>query len=262
MTGHYRHKAAIAIIKRDGRLPTLALEAARGRCTVQDRSVACPEVLLGLLLSAFAFALSPLLMPSSYSWVAHTLSQAASQGQPGSWLSRVGFLIAGLTVLRLSSCARLEWSQLTRNLHRVAGLAMLGAVAFTDRSWDPNTPFDPLENAVHSAIATTIYITFAFGVLANISRRFVTRRGIARFDIVTIGLMLFLPPIMLLAPEITGLVERVMFGVAYLWYGLAVARMSSPTGERNATLAWFRTRAAFGDVMQRRHPRVRRPSSS
>jgi hypothetical protein len=243
-------------------LPTLAKEAAQGRCIMQVRRVACAEVLLGLLLSAFAFALSPLLMPTSYSWVAHTLSQAASQGQPGSWLSRVGFLIAGLTILRLSSCARLEWSQLTRSLHRVTGVAMLGAVAFTDRSWDPNTPFDPLENAVHSAIATMIFMTFAFGVLTNVHRRFITGQGIAKFDLVCIALILFLPPMMLVTPGFTGLIERVMFGLAYLWYGVAVARLWFPTGEPKATLAWFRTRAAFGDVLHRWHPRVRPPQAS
>lgn len=226
---------------------------------MEARRVACPEVLLGFGVSAVAFALSPLLMPPTYSWVAHTVSQAASQGQPGSWLSRVGFLVAGLTILRLATCEALGWSQFTRNLHRVTGFMMLGAIVFTDRSWNASAPFDPLENAVHSLIATLIYLTFAGGVLAHIYHRLGKHQRIARIDVVTVALMLLLPPMMLITPQLTGLVERLMFGAAYVWYGVEVIRTATPLISESAAPARFRARTAFSGQFHRRHPGMHLP---
>jgi TRAP-type C4-dicarboxylate transport system permease small subunit len=63
-----------------------------------DRPGGGPAI-AGLVASALALALAPLLLPTSYSWVAHTTSESAAQGVPGSWLARVGFLVFGAAVL-------------------------------------------------------------------------------------------------------------------------------------------------------------------
>lgn len=191
---------------------------------MDDRRVVVGGILAGLVLSATAFALSPLLMPDSYSWIAHTLSQAASQGQEGGWLSRVGFLLAGLTILRLTSIDVVDWMPIARHVHRTTGLLVLAAVAFTDRSWDVTAPYDRVENIIHSAVATLICITFALGVLLVMyQKRFVTGRWPV-MDAAIVAVQIAMPPMMLAWVEGTGLFERVMFGAAYVWYGWEVAR--------------------------------------
>lgn len=191
---------------------------------MDDRRIVLSGVIAGLLLSVAAFALSPLLMPASYSWMAHTLSQAASQGQEGGWLSRVGFLLAGLTILRLTSPDVVDWMPIARHVHRLSGTLVLAAIAFTDRSWDASAPYDRVENIIHSAVATGIAISFTLGVLLVMyEKRFVTGRWPV-LDGAIVAIQIAMPPMMLVWVEGTGLIERVMFGAAYLWYGWEVAR--------------------------------------
>lgn len=204
---------------------------------MDDRRIVLSGIFAGLFLSATAFALSPLLMPDSYSWIAHTLSQAASQGQDGGWLSRVGFLLAGLTILRLASSDVVDWMPLARNVHRLTGVLVLSAVAFTDRSWEVTAPYDRVENIVHSAVATLIAISFTLGVLLVMyQKRFVTGRWPV-IDGAIVAIQIAMPPMMLVWVEGTGLIERVMFGAAYVWYGWEVARCAGLVGADEPSLS-------------------------
>src|SRR3972149_9736058 len=56
-----------------------------------------------LLLSLLALLLAPSLMPASYSWFRHTTSVSAAQGISGAWLARLGFLLFGFALFRLSA---------------------------------------------------------------------------------------------------------------------------------------------------------------
>lgn len=191
---------------------------------MDDRRLVLPGIIAGLLLSATAFALSPLLMPDSYSWVAHTLSQAGAQGQEGGWLSRVGFLFAGLTVLRLARFDVVDWMSIARIAHRLNGALLLAAVAFSDRSWDAGAPYDRVENIVHSAIATMIAISFTFGVLLVAYQKWFVHGRLPMLETIVVAVQMVMPPMMLVWVEGTGLIERVMFGTAFVWYGWEVLR--------------------------------------
>lgn len=191
---------------------------------MDDRRFVRPGILAGLLISAVAFALAPLLMPPTYSWIAHTLSQAASQGLQGGWLARLGFLIGGMTMLRLAWPDVVDWAPLPRLLHRIAGAMTLAAVAFTDRSWDPHAPYDRVENIVHSAVATTISVSFTLGVLLVLQQKRQRHGRIPVFEVGVIAIQVLLPPLMLIWPGWTGVIERLMFSAAYLWYGREVLR--------------------------------------
>lgn len=191
---------------------------------MDDHRLVRPGVIAGLLLSALAFTLAPLLMPSTYSWIAHTLSQAASQGLQGGWLSRLGFLLGGLTIMRLARPDVVDWSPLPRLLHRIVGAMTLAAVAFTDRSWDPHAPYDRVENIIHSAVATSISISFTLGVLLVLTEKRQRQGRIPLVESTVIALEIILPPLMLVWPGWTGVIERLMFTAAYLWYGREVLR--------------------------------------
>jgi hypothetical protein len=75
-------------------------------------------VLVGLCSSAAALAAAPALMPPSYSWISHTMSESAAQGVSGAWLARLGFLLLGLSVMALAFAATPDWGAL------VGGLAL------------------------------------------------------------------------------------------------------------------------------------------
>lgn len=191
-----------------------------------DREVVRPGVFAGLVLSVVAFTLAPLLMPASYSWIAHTLSQAAAQGQEGGWLSRLGFLLGGLTVLRMSSRDVVDWPPLARSIHRVTGTLVLAAIAFTDRSWDASAPYDRVENIIHSAVATMIAVSFSLGVLVVLNEKLMRRESFPLLETCVVAIQILLPPMMLVWVGGTGLIERVMFGAAFLWYGWEILRCS------------------------------------
>lgn len=183
-----------------------------------------PGILAGLLLSAVAFLLAPLLMPSSYSWIAHTLSQAASQGLQGGWLARLGFLIGGLTMMRLARPDVIDWLPAPRLLHRIAGVMTLAAVVFSDRSWDSNAPYDPFENIIHSAVATTISISFTLGVLLVLKQKRQQHDRVPLMESAVIAIEIIFPLLMLVWPGWTGIIERLMITAAYVWYGIEVLR--------------------------------------
>lgn len=197
---------------------------------MDDRLTVRAGVIAGLALATVAFAVSPLLMPDSYSWIAHTLSQAAAQGQEGGWLSRLGFLLAGLTILRLASPDVVDWMPIARHLHRLTGVMVLAAIAFTDRSWDVTAPYDRIENILHSAVATLIVISFSLGVLMVLYEKRLMTGRLPTLETAVVAVQIAMPPMMLAWVEGTGLFERVMFGAAFLWYGWEVLRCAGLVG--------------------------------
>ncbi len=228
---------------------------------MDDRRRVFPGIVAGLLISALAFSLAPLLMPSSYSWTEHTLSQAASQGLQGGWLSRLGFLIGGLTIMRLARPDVIDWWPLPRLLHRVAGAMMLAAVAFTDRSWDPNAPYDRLENIVHSAVATAGSVSFSLGVLLVLEQKRQQHGRIPLLEVVVLATEIVLPPLMLVWVEWTGVIERAMFSAAYVWYGCEVLRcagLAIPGRNVHDSGTWL---VQFVGMDLRRWLRPRQPES-
>ena len=66
-------------------------------------------VLVGLGASAAMLALAPILMPAGYSWLSKTTSESAAQGVDGAWLTRLGFVVFGLSVLLLTVARRRAW---------------------------------------------------------------------------------------------------------------------------------------------------------
>jgi hypothetical protein len=179
-------------------------------------------ILAGLGLSALALALAPLLMPASYSWIANTTSESAAQGVHGAWLARLGFLLFGLSVLALAGPARPRWGSLAVALHCVFGAGLIAAAAFSARPWT-GQPFDTTEDALHSVTASVVGIAFGLGVIATM-----IHRGVRALDVVAVGAAVVIPLVMLLAAGVDGAVQRLMFAIAYVWYGVIAIRLVVP----------------------------------
>lgn len=169
--------------------------------------------LLGLLVSAVLLLLAPLAVPSDYSWVPHTLSEAAAQGVPGAWVARLGLALFGVAVLVLAR--RLSvWGVAGRSLHGLFGLCLVASAAFPSRSWVDVAPFNATLDTLHSIAATAMGFAFAIGVVCVA----VSRRRVRVLDGLVVAASVALPLTMLAQQDTAGLWQRAMFGLAYAWF--------------------------------------------
>jgi len=178
-----------------------------------------PLVLLAGSLLALLFA--PGLMPESYSWLGHTTSESAAQGVPGAWLARLGFLLFGFGVLWIARSQRSRWGLGVSLLHAAFGILMITTAAFSTRSWETGAVFDLVEDSLHSFTATAMGFAFAFGVGLRMVQRLGRRERGWWLDALALAAATFIPLAMNFLPGLDGLLQRLMFGVAYVWYGWA-----------------------------------------
>lgn len=191
-----------------------------------------------LSLSLLAVVVAPSLMPDSYSIIEHSVSESAAQGVEGAWLARLGFLCLGLAVLLCAQLSGHRWGLWGRAAHRLYGVAMLGAAAFSHRPW-LDVPFDAFEDYLHSASANAVGFGFTVGVVLVALRR---SRGelVSRvFDWTAVTIAVGFSILMFNVDGIAGLVQRIMFLVGYAWYGAEAVRSSGIPGH-------IRTAAAVG----------------
>lgn len=175
---------------------------------------------VGLLLaSLLALLLAPTQMPASYDWLQHTTSESGAQGVAGAWLARLGFLLFGLAVLAETAVLHKIWPVPVRFFLGAFGVCLTAVAAFSARPWLPNLPYDPVEDWLHSFFATGMGFAFALGV----GWRWWQRPWQAKMravDLVVVGTAVFIPLAMSLLPNWDGLLQRLMFSVAYCWFGL------------------------------------------
>lgn len=174
-----------------------------------------------LAASAMVLLVAPTLMPSDYSWVAHTTSESAAQGVSGAWVARTGFVTFGGAVLLLSRM----WSGWARWLHRAFGVCMVAAAVYSSRPWTA-VPYDGTEDMLHSVAATTMGFAFAGGVAAVAWTRVASGRRITVLDALAVVASIALPLAMMASPSTAGVWQRAMFATAYLWYGMAALQSS------------------------------------
>lgn len=171
-----------------------------------------------LVASALALAVAPLFMPEGYSWIAHTTSESAAQGLAAAWVAQLGFVLFGLGVIWLATGRRSIWGQWAASFHAGFGAFMVATAVFSARSWDPTMACSPIEDALHSAAATLMGFSFAFGVLTLVLQRWKSNSEIRRLDVVALGATAAIPISMMVLNAFAGALQRVMFVVAYAWY--------------------------------------------
>ena len=188
----------------------------------QTRMIAATVVAM-LLASIAAVAIAPTLMPDSYSVVEHSISESAAQGVQGAWLARLGFLLLGFAVLTSASIAGERWGVWGRLTHWIYGVSMMGVAAFAHMPWE-DIPYDAFEDFLHSVAAYGIGFAFTAGVLIVTFRREPGMRSARVFDWIAIVAAVVIPMTMFNVTGIAGLVQRVLFGIGYLWYGMEAIR--------------------------------------
>ena len=187
------------------------------------------DVVLALLAtSAASLAVAPTVVPDSYSWLSHTTSESGAQGVEGAWLARLGFLIFGLAVIWLAQLARPTWGPWGTAFHTVFGVFMTATAAFSAGSWEQGARVDQTEDLLHSVASSTLGFAFVLGVLAVLLRRAPDHLAARMFDVIAIAAAIALPIGMGIWGDLDGLLQRVMFLVAYAWYATEAMRS---TGE-------------------------------
>ncbi len=207
----------------------------RSRAGVSRRCAAVGVIAL-LVVSAVALAVAPVLMPAGYDWVAHTTSESAAQGVAGAWVARLGFVAFGLAVLWLAAGAAPRWGRGAVWMHAAFGVCMVATAAFSARPWWEGAAFDPVEDLLHSVTATAMGFAFVFGVMLRFAQRWfgggsgggasaggvpTGGRRAAAFDVVAVVAASVIPLVMVFHADAAGLVQRLMFAVAYVWYAAA-----------------------------------------
>ncbi len=191
-------------------------------------------VLVVLAASASCVALAPLLMPESYSIIEHSISESAAQRVEGVWLARAGLLLFGLGVLALSSAAGDRWGPWGRIAHRGYGVAIISTAVFAHMPWE-DVPYDEFEDLLHSIGSFVVGLSFVVGVVfVGIERRRPSRSARV-FDGIAVTASVVIPIVMFSLDGYAGLVQRLMFLIAYGWYGSEAWRSVRP---RAQSIAW------------------------
>jgi hypothetical protein len=179
---------------------------------------AMPGVALLVVASATCLLSAPLAMPDSYSWLTNAISESAAQGLESAWIARLGFLLFGCGVLWLAASLKTVWARGAYWMHLAFGVCMVGTAAFSHKPWLANVPVDAFEDFLHSMTATGMGFAFSFGVVARLLQRENGEHLKKAFDIIALVAATTLSPLGELWPSIAGLLQRMMFGVAYLWF--------------------------------------------
>ncbi len=178
-----------------------------------------------LLASVICLTSAPLLMPESYSIVEHSISESAAQRVEGVWLARAGLVLFGFAVLVLASTAGSRWGLWARMAHRTYGVAMIGTAVFAHMPWE-DVPYDEFEDFLHSVASFAVGLAFVVGVIVvSIDRPKGRTRAL---DALAIVASVVIPLIMFNATGYAGLVQRMMFAIAYLWYATEAWRWLRP----------------------------------
>jgi hypothetical protein len=176
-------------------------------------------IIVSLALSAISFRIASDVLDDSYDWVAHTTSEAAGQGVDGAWVARLGFLLFGLGVGLLSFGRHRPWLLLARALHGTFAVCMVLIATFSSRSWIEGSPYDTVENGLHSAAGTVMGFAFALGVVAVAMERAGEHHRVRYLDATAVIASIVLPFVMAWSDSSAGLLQRIMFLIAYAWYG-------------------------------------------
>lgn len=173
---------------------------------------------VGLLIAALVLlGLAPLAMPESYRWLEHGTSESAGQGLEGAWVARLGFIAFGLAVLRLLVLRAGGWGPLPSVGHLAFGVAMFGVAAFPTRPWEEGAPYLATEDRLHSVFASIVGFGFIVGVVSVAVRRWLDHRQVVALDVVALGVSIGVP--LAMSTGIWGLLQRLMFVTAAIWYG-------------------------------------------
>lgn len=175
----------------------------------------------GLLLAALvAVAVAPLLLGPDYDPVRRSISESAAQQTAGAWLGRLGLFLSGLGVLGVTLLRASAWRAVPTVAIALFGTFWMLTAVFSTASWRPGTAIDSSESTVHSMLASAMAVIVVGTLVIGLRRsrddyptptwRTATLLFAVAATVLPLGAAVF--------PEIGGILQRLMFLIAYLWF--------------------------------------------
>ncbi|MGB7980567.1 MAG: DUF998 domain-containing protein [Candidatus Nanopelagicales bacterium] len=171
-------------------------------------------------------ALAPLGLPSSYSWVRLGTSEAAAQGVAGAWVTRAGFVLLGLAVLGVCVLRHGAWRSLATGLHACFGVGMVMVAVYSHAPWEAGVPYVELEDRLHTVFASVVGFAFIAGVATTLAVRRPRTRASLVGDVSALLIASTVP--LLMDSSYWGVLQRLMFLTAAIWYAVQVRRPAAP----------------------------------
>lgn len=204
-------KSLIAPALRNGRLSAGTL-------------IAAAALMLGG--SFVALMAAQFLMPDSYSWLEHTISESGAQGLDYAWLVTVGVLLTSSSVFILSVAAGEGWNRRVKAAFLFYAVALVGSAFLQEAPWE-EIPHNETEAYLHTFFTFWAGVGFAFGILFLSRSRERSAKAQIIFDWVMIGTTALIPLVMLSFLDIEGLLQRVLVLIGYAWWFNEIYRMRS-----------------------------------
>jgi len=168
----------------------------------------------GISIIVLAILIGPLFSPPEFSWIRHSTSEQAGQQMAGAWIMRIGFIGYGAATL---TAALINWS--TRPFVRAAltlfGLGLLGTAIWSNASILPGVSSDIHEDWMHSVASGVVGTAFAAACAAQLFAPGGTRRDMLAWAGLAVSVVF--PMAMIELPELRGLIQRIMFGVSFIF---------------------------------------------
>jgi hypothetical protein len=171
------------------------------------------------------FCLAALLGPAwsdpTYSSISHTTSELAGQHMPGAWIMRTGFSLFGLGVVLGMLLAPVRPAAVAVP-GILFGLSMLAAAIWptppiSGMLLAPSLEVSARSDMLHSLAASAMGISFC---AATAARLWMTQARQARIhwtSLVGLLVAITIPIAMAQLPDFDGALQRIMFGVSFVW---------------------------------------------
>lgn len=167
-----------------------------------------------------AVAAAPLLLGLDYDPVRRSISESAAQQTSGAWLGRLGLFLSGLGVLGVTLLRAPVWRAVPTVAIALFGTFWMLTAVFSTASWRTGAAVESSESALHSVLASAMAVIVVATLVIGLRR---ARDGYPTPAWRTATLLFaaaatFLPLGAAIFPDIGGLLQRLMFLTAYLWF--------------------------------------------
>ena len=162
-------------------------------------------VLLMFILPIFSF--------EGYSILSNTTSDLGAQKAPLNWLMNAGFIALGITVL-LEGRQRMENYPIAKIMLYFFSISLIGVGLFNQRPLTDETA-NLAVDLFHSIFATSTGFSFSFLAFVMV---FIFVKPLDKNLALAVAIIAIVIPIsMTLMPNIQGLLQRLMFLIAFSW---------------------------------------------
>lgn len=170
-----------------------------------------------LAASAVAVGVAPRLMVRGYSWEANTISESAAQGVRHAWVARAGFAGLGAGAVLVAVECRSAWGIAAFCLIVVFGVLMMATAGASERPWEAGAPYRAKEAQLHSVLAGAAGVAYTVGAGTVAFTDAGAPVWLRALSLVVAVSGVVLPLAMARRPQVQGLIQRVMFALAYAW---------------------------------------------